>query len=565
MKHRLSIALVVSACLMALASTASAALPSAGTIVKGSGSAVYWYSKDGKRYVFPNEKTYKTWYADFSGVVTISDAELASLQIGGNVTYRPGVKLVKIVTDPKTYAVDSHGTLRWVTSEALAAQLYGSDWNTKVDDVPDAFFVNYAIGAQIDAASQYSPTAATASATDIDKDLAASSCTADAWSCGDWGACTSGGIQTRSCTMTFDCPGVSTPSPAVSQACTPPSDLPALSGSNDDGLVIAGTRNVILAKFNLTAQTESLKLTKVRISLVDPSSAVDVLRLRLYDGATPVSGDAIMGSDGNADFSGVEFVIPRNETKTLTVAADLNTISSGARTGDQVSVLMHVPAVDDGTYELRGVNSGTVLHSGSGGDKTAFQKILRKTVPTVANAALPTSTLTNGDVVASRFTVAADAADQLSLKKLTFNVSKSDAVGITSPALRLTGSGSDLAAAATLDPACAASAGSVCTLSLVLADEQEIAAGTSKTYELHLTVSGASGPTSVLTNLLGDTALVTGALSNSGQRIAGTSYDFIWSDDSGVPHDDADASSADWTDGQYVKVVPNDVQALTKS
>ncbi len=53
------------------------------------------------------------------------------------------------------------------------------------------------------------------------------SCTADNWSCGDWSACTSSGTQTRSCTMTFDCPGVVTPSPAISQSCTPPPPPPA--------------------------------------------------------------------------------------------------------------------------------------------------------------------------------------------------------------------------------------------------------------------------------------------------------------------------------------------------
>src|SRR3989338_9026877 len=81
--------------------------------------AVYYLGADGKRYVFPNEKTYKTWYSSFSGVMVVSSTEMSSYPIGGNVTYRPGVKLVKIQTDPKVYAVDQNGTLRWVkTAEA---------------------------------------------------------------------------------------------------------------------------------------------------------------------------------------------------------------------------------------------------------------------------------------------------------------------------------------------------------------------------------------------------------------------------------------------------------------
>lgn len=564
MKRHLTIAGIVASCLLASAPSASAALPASGTLIKAGGPAVYWYSQDGKRYVFPNEKTYKTWYADFSGVRTVTDAELASVPIGGNVTYRPGVKLVKAATDPRTYAVDRHGTLRWVASEPVASQLYGPDWNTKVEDIPDAFFVNYRIGAPIAAAGDFSPMAASVSASGIDEDLSAAppSCTVDAWQCGDWGACASDGTQTRGCAMIFDCPTATTPSPAVAQSCMPSSNPPPLTGANQEGLVIAGRQNVILGKFDLTAQTESLQLTKVRIALTHPSSAADVLRMRLYDGTTPVSGDAVVGSDGNADFSGADFVIPRNGTKTLTVAADLNTIPDGARSGDDVSIKLHVPSTDDGTYELRGVSSGTDLRTGSGGDKTAFSKILRKTAPTVAGVDLSTSVLANGDAVVSRFSVTADAADQLSLKKLTFSISKSEEMGIASPGLRIRDSGSDLAGTAALSGGCAAGAGSACTVSVVLASEDEISAGATQVLELHVVVTGATSSSSALTNLLGDAAAVTGSLSGSGAEIGGTARDFIWSDESGVPHDDADGGSADWTDGLFVKVLPNDVQTI---
>lgn len=121
-----------------------------GTRIKiASSKAVYYCGADGKRYVFPNDKTYYTWYADFSGVTTVSDEALAALPLGGNVTYRPGVKMVKITSDPKVYAVDARGTLRWITSPEVAAAIYGADWMKKVEDVSDAFFINYRIGEPI--------------------------------------------------------------------------------------------------------------------------------------------------------------------------------------------------------------------------------------------------------------------------------------------------------------------------------------------------------------------------------------------------------------------------------
>lgn len=132
------------------------AAASTGDLIKMAGNAsVYYLGADGKRYVFPNSTTYFSWYSDFSGVVTIPAAELQSYPLGGNVTMRPGTKLVKITTDPSVYAVEPNGVLRKIQSEAQASALYGTNWNKKIVDVPDAFFTNYSIGTALPS-GQYS-------------------------------------------------------------------------------------------------------------------------------------------------------------------------------------------------------------------------------------------------------------------------------------------------------------------------------------------------------------------------------------------------------------------------
>jgi len=112
-------------------------------------SSVYYCGADGKRYVFPNAQTYATWYEDFSAVEIITPEDLSKITLGGNVTYRPGVKLVKIQTDPRVYAVDLGGTLRLMITPAIAEKYYGAAWNKNVEDIPDAFFTNYKIGDSI--------------------------------------------------------------------------------------------------------------------------------------------------------------------------------------------------------------------------------------------------------------------------------------------------------------------------------------------------------------------------------------------------------------------------------
>jgi len=118
----------------------------AGYLVKGTNTkTVYYLSQDGKRYVFPNDKTYFSWYSDFSSITTIADETLSTWPLAGNVTYKPG-KLVKITTDPKVYIVDLDGSLAWVPSEEVAIAIHGNDWAKQVDDIPDAFFINYKQG-----------------------------------------------------------------------------------------------------------------------------------------------------------------------------------------------------------------------------------------------------------------------------------------------------------------------------------------------------------------------------------------------------------------------------------
>ncbi len=130
-----------------------------GDLIKGSGDTVYYFGPDGHRYVFPNSKTYFTWYSDFSKVKQIPDGQLSTIPLGrSNITYRPGKKMVKITTDPKTYVVDQGGILRHVTSEQLAQTLYGLSWKNQIDDVPDAYFTNYKVGTPIQTASDYQPT-----------------------------------------------------------------------------------------------------------------------------------------------------------------------------------------------------------------------------------------------------------------------------------------------------------------------------------------------------------------------------------------------------------------------
>lgn len=130
--------------------------------------AVYYVGADGKRHAYPNSKVFFTWYSNFDDVETVTPEKLASYPLGKNVAYRPGVRMVKFTTLDKVYAVGRNGVLRWIASEEVAKALYGSDWNTKIDDIPDTFYMDYAFGSDVAASADFAPAAESAGAPTFD-------------------------------------------------------------------------------------------------------------------------------------------------------------------------------------------------------------------------------------------------------------------------------------------------------------------------------------------------------------------------------------------------------------
>lgn len=130
--------------------------------------SVYYYGQDGKRYAFPNAKVFFTWYENFDGVKIVTSEELGAIQLGGNVRYRPGVRMVKFTTLNRVYAVSKGGILRWIMTEEVATALYGEDWNTQIDDIADTFYGNYTFGEDIAEANGYARASEQGAASTID-------------------------------------------------------------------------------------------------------------------------------------------------------------------------------------------------------------------------------------------------------------------------------------------------------------------------------------------------------------------------------------------------------------
>lgn len=143
----------------------------AGDLIKGSQDAVYYYDSKGERHVFVFQAIYESWYgSDFSAVKTIDDSVLASIPLGGPVSYRPGT-LLTAPSINEVYVVDAGQTLRHLTTEALAVAIFGNNWNQTVKDLPESLLFSYNFGEPIDSTEDFDPAAIAAQPFTIDQEL----------------------------------------------------------------------------------------------------------------------------------------------------------------------------------------------------------------------------------------------------------------------------------------------------------------------------------------------------------------------------------------------------------
>lgn len=126
----------------------------AGRIFCGNDPEVYYLS-GGKRYLFPNEDIYYSWYPNFREIERKTVVICTQLPIGGNVSMRPGERLVMFPYSNKVYAVGHPRTLRWVKTEGVARTLYGMTWNQSIILLPEEIFNDYIVGSPIVAPEEY--------------------------------------------------------------------------------------------------------------------------------------------------------------------------------------------------------------------------------------------------------------------------------------------------------------------------------------------------------------------------------------------------------------------------
>lgn len=354
----------------AVPSVASAATLMNGDLIKASGPAVYYYANS-KRYVFPNETTYRSWFADFSSVRTISDTELSAIMIGGNITMRAGTNLVKITTDPKVYAVTRGGVLRWVETEQVANALFGSNWARRVVDVPDAFFVNYSIGSSLNTAVHPDGSLVMwAGSSDryvveggMRRRVTDNGFTANGFQASHVITTTINypngtDVTTRESNLADAVVGGSGPVTPVSGSLTV-----SLASDTSPAMVIPkNAHNVMFTKVNLMGGNSGATISSIKFRRVGVGNTSDFENVYLYkaDGTRLTSGRTVSSSDNTVTFSNLNMVIGAGMTESVYVSTDIvgGSITTGGQHAFEItdagSVMLSGTGTVSGSFPVRG-------------------------------------------------------------------------------------------------------------------------------------------------------------------------------------------------------------------
>lgn len=248
----------------------------------------------------------------------------------------------------------------------------------------------------------------------------------------------------------------------------------ALAADSPVASIVHGSQTVTAAKYDFTAENESFDITRMRVGV---SSATTVANVHLHDGTSVI---ATMPGGTDITFPGLSINVPANGTKSISVQLELGSIGAGAgTTGANNTVTLT-------SYRYRpsstGVESGDTTVNLAGNALYTY-----KAVPTITTVALPSTILSNGVRTLAKFTVAANG-DSIGWKKLLFDVTKTQAIGVASPVLYDVTAGANVdgtAIAANLGASTATSG----TITFIADNEQLVSVP--RTYELRGTISAA--------------------------------------------------------------------------
>lgn len=337
-------------------------------------------------------------------------------------------------------------------------------------------------------------------------------------------------------------------------------------------IAAANTTGSTNMAMKLRATNEDVNLQKIGLQLTNTasSSASDLVKVSLYDGATKIGEATFLGGSTVATSTLTSaLLLTKNVDKVITVKADYAAIG----TGEAVTFSGHLVAIDWKNGEGVGAQSGTTIYP-SGSSATAGTRVM-KSFPTVSVTGSLNGTTGLVDGRFMQFKVTADAAGPVGITNFgvqfatttvvlnNINIRAFEDSGFSTPISGVSADGS-LKASAVTGPA--ANVTIPVQTSTGTATAIQVPAGTSRYFEVRGTVSGDATGASITTTLLGSSSFpASSATVSQNPLLAATSttaLEFFWSPNSTTT---AIRGDQDWTNGYGVSGLPSGGLIVSRS
>ncbi len=318
--------------------------------------------------------------------------------------------------------------------------------------------------------------------------------------------------------------------------------------------IVYDNQTVTSAAFKFAAVTSGYNVTDLTLTIGDATTVSNVM---LYDGATLVASQA---GAATVTFSGLNWNVPANTNKVLTVKLQLGAVGIGA--GSTGASLLTTLTAFTASSTSTGVSDASANDAGPSieNNPAGNAMYVYAATPTITNVALPTSTLTNGTATVSKFSVASNGGT-IGWKYFAFTITKvmSGTDTLASATLWDVDSNTQIAGTATFTGSVETDNDTAGGLTFVATDEQQVS-GT-KTYALKMTVAGATTNGDYMTVSIAQPLTAYDAPDAYADVLTDdATATFVWTDQSASAHD---ATTDDWNHGYLVKNLPTDTQVLT--
>ncbi len=320
--------------------------------------------------------------------------------------------------------------------------------------------------------------------------------------------------------------------------------------------VLAGASSVRVGQFNFAAQNSAYTIQSLAV-LVPNSAATSVTAVTVsYKDVNNVTQTQTQGlavnaggtyTTATATFTGLTMYVPMNDSANLDVSVGTPSIASGATSGAAISVALggnNFMAVRSDGLAITSINSGANL-------RATGMFYVRKSIPTFAMVSTGVTVPSTGSPL-YKFSITADLAGAIEWSKVTLNLST---VGASVSNLYLV----DDTSGSTIGNGSISSSGTTAVFDLTKntaqPQYQQIAAGSTKTYNLYGTVAGfATGSTITISLAADGSPVANGAASAAGST--------SWSDRSAPAHT---ISTSDWTNGYLLRGFVNSGMSYSKN